>query len=50
VSFLLKRFLPLIIRNYFVANIDAFVTNVNTGAGDQLFDVILGLAAKRAAK
>jgi hypothetical protein len=40
----------LVVIDYLVADINTFVTNVNARAGDQLFDVVLRLAAKRAAK
>jgi hypothetical protein len=40
----------LVVIDYLVTDIDALVANVNAGAGDQFTNVILRLAAKRAAE
>src|SRR5512143_853414 len=45
-----SRFLLLIIGDDLVAYIDAFVADVNRRSGNQLLDLVLRFAAKRAAQ
>jgi hypothetical protein len=43
-------FRAFVVVNDLITDVDAFITDVNAGTGDQLSDIVLGLAAKRTAE
>src|SRR5688572_15879442 len=45
-----SRFRLFVVIDDLVTDINALVANIDAGAGDQLFDVVLRLTAKRAAE